>query len=329
MTEHAALRPMLEAIYDLCLLVCQKIDDFAPDVVLGLAHSGWMPVAVARSVQGAVGLAAFPPAVRTNIGQEKHDVYIKRYGSAFPAFCCGECSDEPLRAGHYLAWLSTRARWLDELREQVRETLGEGQPRRILVVDDVYGGLRTAYTALGLLDALYPGAESVMIAGYADLTNDFVDAWIETFAPGILETVPKTSAGRSNRYGHNLHEKLKPLITGSEDINPASLRWKPISVESDAVQRALHYADIETVLEAPAWAERTAGRYVHDRLRGHIQDEDAVKAEDQRTFPITEIMISPEERAERDSWLKRGYDLFKGRPHNPTMDEHDAYYTPE
>jgi hypothetical protein len=220
-------------------------------------------------------------------------------------------------------------RWLDELREQVRAALGESQPRRILVVDDIYGGLRTAFTALGLLDVLYPDAQSVMLAGYADLTNDFVDAWIETFAPRLLDTVPKSSVGASNRYGHNLHEKLKPLITGSEDVTPSSLRWQAISLETDAVQRALHYADIETVLEAPAWAERTACRYVHDRLRGHIRDADVVKAEDQRSFPITELMISPADRDAREAWLKRGYDLPKGRSLNPTMDEHDSYYAPE
>ena len=314
MQRYGGAASTLEALYDLGTWVCEKIDEFAPDVVVGLAHSGWLPVLVARSIQNAVGIRPFPPAVRTNIGLEKHGIYIRRYGKPFPVYCCSECSDEPFRTGHYLAWLAQRHRWLKELDGQMREALGDNPPQRILVVDDIFGGLRSGYTAMGLLGALYPQSRAVMLAGYADLTNAFVDEWIATFAPRIAERIHKTNEGERIRYGHKWHERLKPLINGSEDRNPASLTWRAVDADSDAVQAAAAFIPIEIVLESHDWAVRTACRYAYDRLNGILPEEDVVKHEDQRGIPIRELEIRAEEWKERDAWLERGVELSPDRP---------------
>ena len=81
----------LEALYRLGKNSCAEIEKFQPDIVIGLAHSGWLPVVVAQTLWAQTRSAPFPPSMRTNIGQEKHGFYHARYGKSLPAFCCGEC----------------------------------------------------------------------------------------------------------------------------------------------------------------------------------------------------------------------------------------------
>jgi len=84
--------PTLETQYRPGNNVCIEIEKFQPDVVLGLAHSGWMPVVVAQTLWAETRAVSFPPATRTNIGLEKNEIYVARFGKDIPAFCCGECS---------------------------------------------------------------------------------------------------------------------------------------------------------------------------------------------------------------------------------------------
>jgi len=87
MTYPQILLPTLEALYRLGNNVCAEIEKFQPDVVLGLAHSGWMPVVVAQTLWTETRVESFPPSTRTNIGLEKNEIYVARYGKETPAFC--------------------------------------------------------------------------------------------------------------------------------------------------------------------------------------------------------------------------------------------------
>ena len=129
----------LEALYRLGSNTCDEIDKFHPDVVVGLAHSGWMPVVVAQTLWVETRETPFPASIRTNIGLEKHAIYTARFGKSMPAFCCGECSDGAGRKGHYLAWMADQTRWLETLRAQISAVF-PATPKRILVVDDIFGG---------------------------------------------------------------------------------------------------------------------------------------------------------------------------------------------
>lgn len=312
---------VLEGLYELARQGCEKIDSLQPDLVLGLAHSGWLPVIVTRALHEATSPRLFPPTLRTNIGQEKHAVYIRRYGKEFPAYCCSECSDEPLRTGHYLAFLAKKSQWRKELQAQVRAVLGETLPRRILVIDDVFGGLRTGYTVLGLLGALYPQAEALMIAGRCDLTNAFVNRWIRTFALHLAPAIPQNEQPGRIRYNHAWQERLKPLINGSEDVRPSSLYWKPISAESPAVKAVAPKVTTEVALQTPAWAARLACEYALARLSGKFSNQSVTITEDERVIPISQLTIAKEEWAERDTWLERGIEIGKARPGEHRLDD--------
>jgi hypothetical protein len=124
---------ILEALYLNGMDICAEIEKFQPDLVIGLAHSGWMPVVVAQSLWAETQKESFPPSLRTNLGLEKHKIYRAKFGDSLPAFCCGECSWQPDRLGHYLAWVAEQNDWLKTLRAQI-EQVHVNSPARILVV---------------------------------------------------------------------------------------------------------------------------------------------------------------------------------------------------
>lgn len=83
---------------------------------------------------------------------------------------------------HYLAWVVDQSAWQKPFRKQIK-TIYPSEPNRILVVDDLFGGYRTGYATLALLDALYPQAKISMYAGDDDLTSELVTGWLEVLVP--------------------------------------------------------------------------------------------------------------------------------------------------
>jgi hypothetical protein len=307
MNPLPSLLPTLEALYQLGSRICSEIESFRPDIVLGLAHSGWMPVTVAQLLWAETRTTGFPPAVRTNIGNEKHAIYKARFKPPMPAYCCGECCDrDPGRLGHYLAWIAEQQSWQDALCLQIQSITGQ-VPDRILVVDDLFGGYRTCYVTLGLLEALYPQAQARMIAGRKDLTNDFVDAWMLEFVPALRSEIAKDAKPKNRaRYAHIWHERLKPLITGSEDITPESLDWRLLGSDSPAVQALAGFAASETMLAAPSWASSMARRYAIGRLHGEIPPPKETDSLGASPSPGGHLEIQLIERLFCIAWLNNG-----------------------
>ncbi len=308
MTYPQILLPTLEALYRLGNNICAEIEKFQPNVVLGLAHSGWMPVVVAKTLWTETRTEPFPSSTRTNIGLEKNEIYVARYGKDIPAFCCGECSDEAGRKGHYLAWLSEQSAWLETLRNQI-QAVYPATPARILVVDDIFGGWRSGYAALALLETLYPNVETYVYAGHDDLTDDFVIGWLEQFVPVLaheIESDHKNTSARI-RYRSPWQEKLKPLINSTEDIAPDRLDWQFLGPESPAVKALEEYVPAEIVLSAPAWVKGLACAYAMQRLHGEIKDAEVVEPqEDLSLWMITHLSLYPEDCLAARAWKNNG-----------------------
>lgn len=308
----------LEALYCLGERVCREIERSRPDIVVGLAHSGWMPVRVAQALWAENHMDLFPPTVRTNIGQEKHAIYQERFKPPMPGYCCIECcGNSPDRLGHYLAWVSEQRAWLEALRAQV-EAVYPGEPERILVVDDLFGGHRTCYLALGMLEALYPAVRVRMIAGDKDLTNNLVTAWLLQFVPSLAKEILELGEPKNrDRYRSPWHERLKPLITGSEDVRPESLEWQPVGPGSAAVQalaapvnsqaaQETARAAPEIALAAPEWAAGLACGYALQRMRGEIPPPEERIRKDVHIWRERPLEIEPIERLLRQAWLQNG-----------------------
>ncbi len=303
MNYPATALTILEALYQNGTNICVEIEKFQPDMVIGLAHSGWMPVVVAQTLWAQTRKGSFPPAMRTNIGREKHEFYSARFGKSIPAFCCWTCSDSPDRAGHYLAWVAEQDAWLATLRAQI-EQVYSGIPARILVVDDLFGGARSGYMVMALLYSLYPQVATYVMAGHTDLTDNFVTAWLEEFIPVLVrdgDEKPK----RSQRYSSPWQELLKPLITETEDISLDRLDWHLLSPESPAVRALIEYLPLETILAAPTWARELARCYALERLRGEFSGDVPVLPEDEfHMLPVVRLTLSPEYRLAARAWQR-------------------------
>ena len=296
----------LDALYQLGRRICTEIERIQPEIVIGLAHSGWMPVVVAQALWAESHTTPFPLTVRTNIGHEKYEFYRARFKPPAPAYCCSACGSGADRLGHYLAWASSQQPWLDVLRQQI-EAVYQTTPARVLVVDDLFGGHRTCYLALGLLEQLYPQAQACMVAGNVDLTDSFVTAWLLQFIPELGNEVAQLVASKAwKRYLSPWHEDLKPLITGSEDIAPESLDWQPFGPDSPAVQKLAGLAALETILAAPAWAATLACRYALQREQGKIGAGEVASVEKDYIFQAKALEIEPAERLFRQAWLNSG-----------------------
>ena len=297
----------LEALYRLGKNICDEVEKIQPDVVIGLAHSGWLPVVVAQTLWAETRSASFPPSMRTNIGQEKHEIYHARYGTEPPAYCCGECCDgETGRLSHYLAWVVDQSAWQKTFCKQIK-TIYPSEPNRILIVDDLFGGYRTGYATLALLDALYPKAEISMYAGDDDLTDNFVTGWLEAFIPQLAKEIRDLGADSTKvRFGSPWQMILKPLINGTEDITQDSMDWRFITSESDAVKAVAEYVPAEVALSAPQWAKDLACTYALQRLQDEIKDDEVVEPSEGGL--ISHISLTPEERLAARAWRQIGVD---------------------
>lgn len=298
-------RSALETLYRLAKEACDEIEKFQPDLVIGLAHSGWLPVEVTRALWAETRTAPFPPSTRTNIGQEKHEIYHARYGTDPPAFCCGECNwGDAGRLGHYLAWVTEQRTWKNTLRKQVASVL-PSKPKRIMIVDDVLGGYRSGYAALALLEALYPNAEVSMCAGHNDWTDNFVTGWLAEFVPPLAQEITALGVDSSKvRHSSPWQELLKPLINGTEDITPDSLDWQFITRDSKAVKALAEYAPAEVALSAPRWAKELAIAYALQRIRGEIKDDEVIEPPDYGSR--WNLTLDNEERLAARSWIRGG-----------------------
>ena len=304
MTYPQSTRSTLEAIYQHGKNICDEIEQFRPDVIIGLAHSGWMPVIVAQTLWAETRKMTFPASVRTNIGREKHEIYQAQYGKESLAFCCAECCSGPGRISHYLAWLAEQNTWLKTLRKQIHAAY-PFTPNRILIVDDMLSSYRTAYTALALVEELYPGVTTYLLVGGNDLTDNFVTGWLEQHAPELgkeILTIEEKLA-RKTRYSSPWQETLKSLITGTEDVTPDSLDWKFISRESPSVKALAEYVPAKVALTAPDWAKSLACTYALQRLKGEVAGP---KDDTDHQFRSTTLSLQPEERLAAKAWRQGG-----------------------
>jgi hypothetical protein len=301
--------PTIEALYRLGAQICEEIEKFQPDVVIGLAHSGWMPVVVAQALWAESRKNPFPSSTRTNIGLEKHEIYAARFGKFPPAFCCRTCSEEPGRTSHYLAWIAEQSTWLNTLQTQIEEVFSL-TPKRILVVDDTFGGYRSSYATLALLETLYPDVDAYCLAGRNDLTDNLVTGWLEQFVPTLAKEIFAIQRKNTNhtRYISPWQEKIKSLITGTEDITSDSLDWKFISSESPAIKALEDYVPAEVALSAPDWAKTLACTYAIQCLKEEIQDDMIVDQgkDTDHLFSFRHLSLNPEERLAARAWLQGG-----------------------
>jgi len=241
-------------LWSMARAVCCEVSSFRPDVVLGLAHGGWLPLRVGMALWPEIHAEPFPPVVRTNIGREKQRrfddecerleidlAYPKTDDGIDTGLFQALFSDGPVIT-HFLVWLREQQHWQAELRDQVSSVLGAvAPPRRALIVDEGESVAGTRILALGLLSGTFPGMEGRFLSG-GDWRGDLPKLWLRTFHP---ETLAALQAEQRRPHGALELPCLSHLFwmaPGTEDVDDdCSLAWRQLTQENGYVQPLLRY----------------------------------------------------------------------------------------
>ncbi|MFO7536575.1 MAG: hypothetical protein R6X32_00785 [Chloroflexota bacterium] len=253
--EFTALIPRF---HELAQFIVAEIQDFQPDLVLGLAHSGWLPVLAAQTVWSCQSDTPFPPTLRINFGREKLESY-QAAGDGHHSFLLDHSPDVSL--GHILAWVSRHQSWQTELQQMLRASHPTLSPQRILVVDECLHFGTTYYPLMGLLQTLFPAAPVRFIAGSIIFWGYRATmAWLGQHEPDLtepLDTESNVFRNPDHTQATHLHNALRWVAAGTEDGDPDSLACLPVDKQSQTIARLSAYLPADRWLEISPWAYKT------------------------------------------------------------------------
>jgi hypothetical protein len=262
----ASQKDILEPLWHLAQAACKDIEEFQPDLVIALAHSGWLPLRAVLTLWEETHRQPFPPFMLTNIGREKGERY----------FDFTELLDLPMFQGVYaptevivgwLAWLYEQRQMHDTLRQQIAGVLGpDVGPQRVLVVDDFVHEGSTWITTLGLLWLVFPTADSRFVSSAPQLPKAALGMlWVQQEHPevfealrGRIEAEEKSDPARSS----DLEFYLGDVACGTEDVTRYSLEWRRISASSKCVQVLSDFLPAEQWLKMPMWVQNYVETYI-------------------------------------------------------------------
>jgi hypothetical protein len=296
----------LALLWNTAKRVVAQIQSFQPDIVLSLLHSGWAPAKAALMLWNATQKSPFPPLVKTNLGREKIKAYpggSKKIGNVnFLGM-----HSELFQIGHFLAWLESQVSWQDELKAQIQAQLPpDVTPERIMLVDDWIAEGNTFILALGLLDIIYPDAEKHFVAGDLSWKRGFERFWLERFHPQIFERLERsqTEGGFSEDDRRAFETRINRLVPGTEDVNPNSFDWRPVTVSSPVILCLESYLPAEEWLDLPRFVQETIERFVEERIqeyqRGMLDDYSLTSLQERGFYP----KLRQDTLILRDLWLK-------------------------
>jgi hypothetical protein len=284
--EYETLDEICRAFTEIAEALCAEIDAFRPDLVVALAHSGWLPVAAARHRWQHTRRRPFPPVARTNIGREKTALFESLPNEQQRVNWDMGVSNRD--AAYLMYQAEGKTDWSLALRQQVEEVLGEGvQPERLLFVDEFSYSGKTAFLVLDLAEQAFPQSTIRLVSGNLEgIAEGLMRAWLRERFPSILEFLPYLGKAESAwAYGadqlavlkqeqearalwraslpesitpEDLGKEIASLVPGTEDVSPSSLDWRVIQPGGstlEALEKRKLPIQASEWLELPAWAE--------------------------------------------------------------------------
>lgn len=262
--------------------LCEQIESYRPDLVIGLAHAGWLPVELAQGLWAQTRSCPFPPAVRTNFGDEKVAIYDNwrlHHDHLRSTFCGG---DGPEDWDHALKWLKNAKEWQAELQAQIDAVYPEQQPpSRVLVVDEFIASGSTWFLFLGLVAALYPEADSFFIDTDLDgWQHRLATLWIaqqqphiQTYINQVVDRQVSKDAQKSALF--DLIYQIARIPPGTEDISLDSLQWRRIGAGSPLIHKLEEILPPCDWLELPRWVQVVRGQSIRAAIEKPLEQLEA------------------------------------------------------
>lgn len=147
--------------------------------------------------------------------------------------------------------------------------MGDATPERILVVDDVISEGSTWILTLGLLRLIFRQAVVHFLAAGDSFQDGLWKAWAQDSHPELLERVKRENEDESIQYNDRLEHRIAELANGTEDIDPESLAWKPITAESELLKQLGNSLSADEWLSLPKFVEETISREIAERATNY------------------------------------------------------------
>ncbi len=325
---HEQYERILYHLWDLAYIACDEIVTLHPDLVVVLYHSGQAVLRATQATWSELHTEPFPPVVCTNLGLEK----LARYNALSRELRCQPFlpfTDLPPICAHFMAWVAAQTAWQVELKAQTRATLGEDRaPERILILDDFCCEGSTRMSAMSLLHQIYPNAEIHFLAGLLDdWKTPLAHIWLHEHHPEVYtrmeadaQVVKRERAARTQKWVDDFLEgketwdmigEERPrqrhclewasqVALGTEDVDPESLAWRPLTPDSAAIAPLLSYLPAETWL--------TMSEAVYTLIEQEMQQRVHAQAVRPQRVPgcgIAFYPLIPEELMLQAMWQRR------------------------
>ena len=263
---------------------CALIDRYQIDLIVSLAHGGMLSAKVTEVAWPILSGQPCPPIVYTNIGREKQTYYGDWCKANGVRGGLNKTSVSRKEGERLFQWTATQEEWLDELKGQIEAVMGEGaSPKAILLVDEMAVSTTTLWIAAGLLRQLYPDHQSFWSdAPSFEWRGNLADFWLKRHYPDILERMKMDD--RDEKRWPDVPFCLDRIASGTEDIDPYSLSFRPLSSDNEYVQVLTQYLPAEVWLSIPGkmeqyildgvadQAKRSSLDEARERLKSYMQD---------------------------------------------------------
>jgi hypothetical protein len=260
------LNSTLDTLWQFATEFCAEVRDFQPDLILVLMHSGWMPFLAGRELWNRVETAPLPPVICTNLGREKVEIFNKtvRNPHAITAYLLPIVETDASIA-FFLAWLAEKTDWQAALRAQIQAELGAEIPKRILIVDELSHEGGTILLTQGLLNLLYPSAQTRFIEMGLEWHFAFWENWTHEQQPQLLELAMFGEPAEGQIFTQ-LWQTGRQTLIGTVDLTPDNLGWQKITAATPLLADLTPLLPLETWLSLPAWAEGIVQKEIARRV---------------------------------------------------------------
>jgi hypothetical protein len=256
--------------------ICAKIEEYQPEVVLVMYKSGSVIWRAVETWWRMTRRSPLPSIVGANIGPSKFGAY-EAEGYEWNTLEHADWID----VGHQIAWVVRHDDWLEALKRRITAGSGLESPGSFLIVDDVIAEGRTMVIVKSLLWALYPKAQTPMVAGMHWFWREALGgAWLRELKPYPMPPIHdgwvETEFLRKHhiRAGPGTGFPWRQLISGLASNDFAPFGWTPLQPPHPVLTHLSKYLPVDVWLQFPHWVATTTTRMLERQLKSEMNPLD-------------------------------------------------------